>query len=253
MIIMKRVSVVRSFLLMGTGGILFSMSAKAQFKPGTLMLGATVGSIGYSSANSDYTYDDGSAKSTGTRTTTFSTGPQIGVFLTPNLVFGGSLSYSLSHSDATTTNTSTTNVITGSKTTTTTNTINLGPLLRYYFAGLTGRNWFYGQVNGTVGTGSTSSSGSAFTTTTTSTSTGKTNGIFNWNAGASVGMTHFFYKRIGMDFSLGYVYTHAHSDNNNMTYTTKTSNSTITTSTNNYTLNTGTNGVTLGVGFHLFI
>ena len=217
------------------------------------MVGTTVGSIGYSSANSDYGYDVGTAKSIGTNTFTFSTGPQIGVFLTPNLVFGGSLSYTLSHSTATTTNTSAASVVTGSRATTSTNTLSLGPLLRYYFAGLKGNNWFYGQVNGAVGTGTGSSSGSSYATTTTGSSTGKTNGIFNWNAGASLGMTHFFYKRIGMDFSIGYSYSHAHSDNNNITYTTKTSTSTITSATNNYSLNTGTNSISLGVGFHLFI
>jgi hypothetical protein len=250
---MKRAFSIRSFLPVTAIALLFTQPAKAQFKPGTLMVGTTVGSIGYSSANSDYAYDVGTARSTGTNTFTFSTGPQIGVFLTPNLVFGGSLSYTLSHSAATTTNTSAANVVTGSKTTTTTNTVSVGPLLRYYFAGLKSTNWFYGQINGAVGSGTGSSSGTSYTTTTTGSSTGKTNGIFNWNAGASVGMTHFFYKRIGMDFSIGYTYSHAHSDNNNITYTTKTSNSEITSSTNNYSLNTGTNGVTLGVGFHLFL
>lgn len=250
---MKRVRSIRSFLSITIVALFFTLSARAQFKPGILMIGTTVGSIGYSSANSDYGYDVGTAKTTGTNTFTFSAGPQIGVFLTPNLVFGGSLSYTLSHSTATTTNTSATNAITGSKTTTNTNTLSLGPLLRYYFAGLKGNNWFYGQVNGAVGTGTGSSSGSSYTTTTTGNSTGKTNGIFNWNTGASLGMTHFFFKRIGMDFSIGYSYSHAHSDNNNITYTTKTSTSVITSATNNYSLNTGTSTITLGVGFHLFI
>jgi hypothetical protein len=250
---MKSARPIRSFLPIATVALLFTLPAKAQFKPGTLMVGTTVGSIGYSSANSDYGYDVGSARSTGTNTFTFSTGPQIGVFLSPNLVFGGSLSYTLSHSTATTTNTSATNVATGSKTTTNTNTFSLGPFLRYYFAGLKSNNWFYGQVNGAAGTGTGSSSGSSYTTTATGSSTGKTNGIFNWNTGASLGMTHFFYKRIGMDFSIGYTYSHAHSDNNNITYTTKTSTSTITSATNNYSLNTSTNSISVGVGFHLFI
>jgi Outer membrane protein beta-barrel domain len=250
---MKRRLSIHSILPMTVAGLFFTTAAKAQFKPGTLMVGTTVGSIGYSSATSDYGYEVGTARSTGTNTFTFSTGPQVGVFLTPNLVFGGSLSYTLSHSTATTTTTSATNTVTGSKTTTTTNTLSIGPLLRYYFAGLKSNNWFYGQINGAVGPGTGSSSGTAYTATTTSTSTGKTNGIFNWNAGASLGMTHFFYKRIGMDFSIGYSFSHAHSDNNNSTYSTKISNSEITSSTNNYSLNTGTNTVTLGVGFHLFL
>jgi hypothetical protein len=160
---MKRVHSIRSFLSIAIIALFFSLPAKAQFKPGTLMIGTTVGSIGYSSANSDYGYAIGTARSTGTNTFTFSAGPRIGVFLTPNLVFGGSLSYTLSHSTATTTNTSATNTVTGSKTTTNTNTLSLGPFLRYYFAGLKGNNWFYGQVNSAAGTGTGSSSGSSYT------------------------------------------------------------------------------------------
>lgn len=173
--------------------------------------------------------------------------------MTPNLVFGGNLSYSITHTSANTSNTSAANTLTGSGTSSTTNTLSIGPLLRYYFAGLTGKNWFYGQVNGAVGTGTGSSSGSSYTTTTTTSTGGKIDGIFNWNAGGSIGMTHFFYKRIGMDFDIGYSYSHAHSDNDNNTTTIKTSNSTTTNTPNNYSLNTGTNSFTLGVGFHWFI
>ena len=244
---------IRLVLPMAAACLFFASQAKAQFKPGTLMLGTTVGSIGYSDANSDYGYQVGGSRSTGTKTFTFSTGPQVAVFLTPSLVFGGSLSYSLSHSTANTSNTSNTDVASGSNTTSTTNTLSIGPLLRYYFAGITTKNWFYGQVNGAVGTGAGSSSGGSYTTANTTTTGGKIDGIFNWNAGASLGMTHFFYKKIGMDFAIGYSYSHAHSDNDNNTTTVKTSNSTTTTTTNNYSLNTGTNGVTLSVGFHWFI
>lgn len=228
-------------------------SARAQFKPGTLMIGTTVGTTAYTSANSNYDYDGGATRSTNTDTYTFSVGPQIGIFLTPQLVFGGTFSYSLNHNTATTTNTSSADVNTGSKATTTTNTISLGPFLRYYFAGLTTKNWFYGQINGAAGTGTGSSSGSSYATTTTGSSTGKVNDIFNWNAGGSLGMTHFFYKKIGMDFSIGYNYSHSHSQNDNTTYTTKTTTGVITAASNNYALTTGTNGITLGVGFHWFM
>ena len=244
---------IRSILPMAAAGLFFSNQAKAQFKPGTVMLGTTVGSIGYSDANSDYGYDIGGSRSTGTKTFTFSMGPQVGVFVTPNLIFGGNLNYSINHSTANTTNTSATSALTGSKTTTTTNTFSIGPLVRYYFAGLTGKNWFYGQVSGAVGTGTGTSSGSSYSTTTTTSTSGKVDGIFNWNAGASVGMTHFFYKRIGMDFAIGYNYSHAHSNNDNNTTTTKTTGGTTSAAANNYSLNTGTNGLTLSVGFHWFI
>ena len=66
-------------------------------------------------------------------------------------------------------------------------------------------------------------------------------------------MTHFFYKRIGMDVAIGFNHSHVHNyDTNNTNLTNKTTGN-VTESTNNYTLNTGTNGVTFGVGFHWFL
>ena len=46
-------------LLMLFSGLFISMRVHAQFAKGTLMLGTTLGSTGYSSANSDYGYDVG--------------------------------------------------------------------------------------------------------------------------------------------------------------------------------------------------
>lgn len=77
--------------------------------------------------------------------------------------------------------------------------------------------------------------------------------IFTWNAGASLGLTHLFYKRIGMDVALGYLYSHNHNYNINNTNTTNKTSGDLTASANNYTLNTATNGVTFGVGFHWFL
>jgi hypothetical protein len=217
------------------------------------MLGSTIGTTAYSSATSDYGYDNGNARSTGTKTYTLGVGPQLGVFLCPHFVLGGTLAVNVNHSDVNTTNNNANNSSSGTKTVTTTTTFSLGPFLRYYFGDLTARNWFYGQVNGAAGTGAGTSSGNGYATTTTNTTDGKVKSIFNWNAGGSLGMTHFFDKRIGMDVSLGYNYSHAHSDNVNTTNTTNKSTEIVTTTTNNYTLSTGTNGVTLGVGFHWFL
>jgi outer membrane protein with beta-barrel domain len=249
---MKRTKKVSAVVIAAIAGTILSIPARAQFKPGTLMVGTTIGSTAYSSSNSDYTYDNGSGKSTSTNTYTFGIGPQIGVFVSPNVVVGATLSFNLSTGDTKSTTTATNLSTTGSKTNTTTTSVSLGPFLRYYFAGVPGKNWFFMQVNGAAGTGTGSSSGNGYASTTTNTTNGKVTDIFNWNAGGSVGLTHFFYKHIGMDFSLGYSYSHAHSNNANTTYTTKNT-GVITSSTNNYGLSTGTNGVTLGVGFHWFI
>ena len=233
--------------------LVFSLGASAQFSKGTLMLGTTIGITGYSSANSDYDYNAGNTRSTGTQTFSLSVGPQIGVFLTQHLVFCATPSLSLSSSHVSTTNTSAAAIQTGSTTTTPTTAISIGPFLRDYFAMVPGNNWFYAQINGSVGSGSGSSSGNSYTSTSTSSTNGKVSGIVNWNAGASLGLTHFFYKRIGLDVALGYLYSHAHSYNVNNTITTTKSSGDVAQSASDYTLNTGTNGLTFSAGFHWFM
>jgi hypothetical protein len=250
--IMKGFKNVKLAFGIATIASMLCLPASAQFKKGTLMLGSTIGSTAYSSANSDYEYDNGNAKSIATNTYTFGIGPQIGVFITPNVVLGGTLSFNLNNSDVNTTNNDTTST-SGTKTNTTTTTVSLGPFIRYYLSGFSGKNWLYAQINGAAGTGSGNNSGSGYNTTTTNTTGGKVSSIFNWNTGASLGMTHFFYKHIGMDFSIGYNYSHTHSYNVNNTNTTNDITSHVTTTTNNYTLDTGTNGITAAVGFHWFL
>ena len=94
--------------------LVFAIPSNAQFSRGTIMLGTTIGSSAYSSANSDYSYDDGSLKSTGTNTYTFSVGPQVGVFLTRHLVLGATLSYNLNSSHGTSTSTNAGSQVSGS-------------------------------------------------------------------------------------------------------------------------------------------
>jgi outer membrane protein with beta-barrel domain len=233
--------------------VLICLHAEAQFAKGTLMLGTTIGSTGYSSANSDYGYDVGTLKNTGTNTFTFSVGPQAGIFLSPHLVIGATPSFNISNSHVSTTTTNTNDTKTGSTTSTTTTTVTIGPFIRYYFAGVPGNNWFYMQANGAIGTGTGTSSGNSYTTTSMGNTNGKVSDILTWNAGASVGLTHFFYRRIGLDVALGYNYSHVHNYDTNNTYSTNKTSGTVTASTNNYTLNTATNGVTFGVGFHWFL
>ena len=52
----------KSFLLTFSAFVIFSLQTKAQFSKGTIMLGTTIGTTGYSSANSDYGYDVGTLK-----------------------------------------------------------------------------------------------------------------------------------------------------------------------------------------------
>jgi hypothetical protein len=232
---------------------LVSYHANAQFKKGTWMLGTTVGSSAYSSANSDYNYDAGELRSTGTSTFTFSVGPQTGIFLSPRLVLGATPAFNISTSHATNNITNTNNTTSATTTNTTTTTVSLGPFIRYYFSGLSSTTWFYGQVNGAIGSGSGTTTGNSTSTNSVGSTNGKVSDILTWNAGASIGMTHFFYRRIGMDIAIGYNYSHVRNYDLNSTNSTNKTSGTVTETTNNYTLNTATNGITLGVGFHWFL
>ena len=232
---------------------LFSLSVKAQFSRGTVMLGTTVGTTGYSSANSTYDYDAGELRKTGTNTFTFSGGPQVGVFLSNNFVIGATPSIAFTSSNVKTTTDNTNNTVSGSSTTTNTFTISLGPFMRYYFAGIPGNNWFYFQANGSVGTGTGSNSGNSYTSTTTATTNGKESNVFTWNAGGSIGLTHLFFQHVGLDFALGYTYTHNHNYNIANTNTTNKTSGDLTSTSANYTLGTGTSGVTASVGYHWYL
>jgi hypothetical protein len=251
----KKLNVMKKLLIATTSFCLLVLTTKtnAQFSRGTVMLGTTIGSAGYSAATSDYNYDAGEQREAKTNTFTFSVGPQIGFFLSPRLVAGATPSFNISTSHATNNINNTNNTFSNTTTNTTTTTVTIGPFMRYYLSSLKGNNWFYAQVNGAAGAGSGTTDGSSTSSTATGSTNGKVTNIFTWNAGGSLGLTHFFYKRIGMDVALGYNYSHVHNyDINNSTSTNKTSGNT-TSSANNYTLNTATNGVTLGVGFHWFL
>jgi hypothetical protein len=192
---LKMMDMKKITMIMFAAGVFFCMHAKAQFSRGTIMLGTTVGTTGYSSATSDYGYDVGTIKSTGTKTFTFSMGPQIGFFLNPQLVLGATPAFSISNSKVTSNTTNTDASTSGSTTNTTTTTVSLGPFMRYYLSGITGRNWVYVQVNGAVGTGWGTSSGTSYSENAHGNSNGQVGNIFTWNSGASLGVTHFFEKR----------------------------------------------------------
>src|SRR5258707_14490023 len=73
-----------------TGSLLtLALHVSAQFKPGTLMLGSTLGSTTYTSGNSDYSYDNGNTRSISNKAYSLTAGPQLGVFVSPNLGIGG--------------------------------------------------------------------------------------------------------------------------------------------------------------------
>lgn len=228
------------------------IGVSAQFKKGTVMLGTTLGTTSYNSANANYSYDNGTSKTTTTHAYSLGVGPQAGIFLSNNLVLGTSVTFDLNHNTANSVLQETTGAGTGHATKNT-YTFNVGPYLRYYLAPSGANNLFFLDVNGGVGTGSGKTSDKVVTPSETQNSTGDVKNIFNWNAGGGIGLTHLFTRNIGMDVTLGYKYNYAKSDNINDKSVLKTPSETTNTTTNNYHLFDKTNGVALGLGFHWFL
>lgn len=223
----------------------------AQTSKGILFVGTSVGSITYASNNSDFNYADSGFKKTTNHNFGIGINPHLGVFVTNHLVVGGSLGFNIA-SNKTDANSTETNLL-NNNTKTNTFTINAGPFARYYFFNSTpSHNLFFAQLDAKVGTGSGSSSGNGDNVANTFTSTGKISKIFEWNAGGSIGFTHFIQKNIGLDFSAGYTYgMHKDHDLTTTNYTAKSGGATSV-SASTYDLTQHTNNFILGVGFHWF-
>jgi len=235
------------------GGLMaFTIHASAQFQTGTLMVGSTLGTTAYTDGTSNYAFDNGNTRAVSNKAWSLTAGPQLGVFISPNVVIGGTISVT-----ATNTRTNTTNATSGIQSTndanTTNYTIGFGPFVRIYFANQPANNLFYLQIHGSLATGSGTSSGDGASPSSTYQSTGSVSNILNWNAGGIIGITHFFNRHVGMDIGLGYVYTHSQSDNANSTQTVNSNTRNTTTTTNNYKLTNPSNGINLNLGFHWFL
>ncbi len=235
--------------------IVCTAAAHAQIAKGTVLLGTTVGSTSYSSAsdNLDYTSGTNINKSTDTKTYGFNIGPQVGVFLTNHFVLGGTLTYNITSRKTDATTTSTVNTPVTAHTNATNYTLNIGPFIRYYFYNTLSNNLLYVQANTTVGTGNGASSGYGENMNSTYTSDGKVSNIFNWNAGASIGLAHFFGPSVALDVALGYAYTSSKNGTANTTVNTNKNTSNVTVTNNNYDEKTATNGISLGAGFHWYL
>ena len=232
-----------------------AFSASAQFLKGTIFVGPTLGTNSYQSASDNLNYSSGNnqTRTASSKAYALSFGPQVGVFITDHLVVGGAINYSLSVKNTNTSTVLTNNNLLISNAKTNTSTVNAGPFLRYYYFDKLSKTMFYTQLNGTLGTGRGGSSSSGNNNiTSTFQSNGSINGIFSWNAGGSIGLTHFFNDFVGMDFAVGYGYTSITSNYQNVTNTSSNVSEIVTTAPNDYKETLLTHGVTLGLGFHWF-
>jgi hypothetical protein len=226
---------------------------RAQTEKGNMFVGATVGDLSYASQTSDFSFSDGRLRTADQKLTSLEFNPTLGWFVTNHLVFGGGITLKYDHN--TVNNTVTGKQITPTLTSNTANdfTLNVGPFLRYYFFnGQPSSTLFFIQGYGNVGVGSGTSSGSGSSPSSSYTSSGKVSNIFSYDAGGSIGITHFIEKNVGLDVAVGYGYVHEKSTNTEQTITTATGGGTTTTN-NNYDLARHLNGVSFSAGFHWFL
>jgi len=241
---MKKVILPAVFCIISSG--LF-----AQVSKGTLFMGSTIGAANYNSVTNDHDYIDSGFRKTTNNNFGIGLSPQLGVFVNNHLIVGGSIGLNFEHNKQNIQ--STERNLDNQDTKKSTFTINAGPFARYYFFNTSpGSTLFFTQVDARVGTGSGNSSGNGDNTTNTFTTSAKITKIFNWNAGASIGMTHFIQKSVGLDVFAGYNYEHNKSHNTATTNYTSKSDGENSARTVEYDLATHSNNIVLGAGFHWF-
>lgn len=228
------------------------MSANAQIAKGNLFVGTGLGTTTYNFGNYTYTYASGEIRTQDEKEYSLSVTPQIGVFLTDHVVFGGNLNISYTHNegdnsyadDAVLTNNSVTN----------TTVFSVGPFIRYYFFdSKPSKTLFFIQAEAAVGTGAgNTSTSTANTNSSGSTATGTNSGTFIFDGGASLGVTHFISKSIGIDFRVGYTYDYE-SYTTTLNSTSTTASGAVTTTPNSYKASIPENGITLAAAFHFFL
>ncbi len=223
-----------------------------QLSKGTLFVGSSIGNTNYNSITNNYNYIDSGLRKTTNHNFGIGLSPQVGVFVTNHLIVGGSFGLDYTHSKQDIQ--STEGNLISNDTKRNTFTINAGPFARYYFFGTTpGSTLFFTQLDARVGTGSGNSSGSGDNQANTFTSTGKISKIFSWNAGGSIGVTHFTQKNIGLDIYAGYNYGHDKSHNVTATNYASKSGAGNTVTTSDYDLTAHNNNIMFGAGFHWFL
>jgi hypothetical protein len=225
-----------------------AFSAHSQFKKGTKMIGADIGSAMFSSGKTDYSYPNATSGYTANnRNWNLSLSPSIGWFIQDNCVVGGSISLSSS----------------GQKVwieTTTGNTYKednnhntdygLGIFSRYYFSTANSiRPFAHVFIN--AGSGVTKTDGFYYATNFTQTYEGKSSDRFFYNAGLNAGITKMINSTIGIDAFVGYL--HSYSKLTTTTIVTTNDNGTITKPQFEPTQQFNGNGVNIGVGIQVFL
>jgi hypothetical protein len=224
-------------------------NVKGQMTKGNLFMGTTLGAATYNNGNYSYDYSDGNVQKQDDKKYAVTLAPQIGVFVTDHLVFGGSLGFGYNHEDNFITNT-TDGALSHDRTTNNT-TFYLGPFFRYYFFDAAPKKAvFYVQAQASAGTGGGNTSDNYTTTTGSTAATGTINNEFVFMAGGGIGMTYLIDKNIGLDLGVDYLYNYDKYTNNSTTVTT-TGGIAGAGSAGDFKATEPNSGIGISAGFHL--
>ena len=227
-------------------------SVKGQVAKGNLFIGTGLGTTTYNFGTFNYNYSDGNIKSQNEKNYSLDLSPQLGVFLTSHLVFGGTLGLDYQHNKS---NFSSSNdVITSSNVSNNATNFTLGPFLRYYFFNSNPTNtMLFIEGDAALGTGSGSTSETDFERdNSVNLATGNTSSMFIFKAGGSLGVTHMIQKNIGIDFAVGYLYDYEKNTTNLVNQTTTAGGATTSTPLT-YKATMPENGISVSAGFHFMV
>lgn len=232
---MKKIAIVGLVVILAVSSLAFSQNKKGNWLFGTYIGGV---SLGFGNSESNYPPSTALYKY---KSSSFDigVGPDIGYYLTDTLVLGAFLD--LYFYSATSDSSYTGSTATGTDKYSYVGT-NIGPFVRLYFGDNNGKGMPYVQFNAGIAlyplySGTyTPSSGSAYTY--------KYDSYSSWNVGLQIGYEHYLNPFIGLQYYVGYSFSH-------YKYTTAYDYATGTDYT--YTSSNGSHGIDFGVGLQIHL
>lgn len=193
-------------VMIGALALVAAFTVQAQNKKGNLMIGTYVGSGSYSSSNykSTYSYAPATEYKSEYKSFSIGVGPEIGWYITDRLVLGTSLGLSYYHQTSKSSNTTTTNT---SSSKSNSFSFSAGPSARLYFGEKNDKGAPFVWLGANISfypSDNTSYKNDPLTYDYTY----KTKNYVSWGFGPRVGYEHFFNQHVGLQYYIGYTYSH---------------------------------------------
>lgn len=237
------------FVLLCTGAV-----SHAQFKKGTRMAGATIGTALLNTGSAEISYPNITGYTNKATSWSFNFNPNLGWFISENTAVG----FSMTLNPSGTKNTFTEAGSTFQSDKTSQFSTGIGGFVRNYFKSKSAGFLPFGQFSLNLGMNSSSKSGFFYggsgSSAYKSTYDGKSSGDFYSNASFTLGMTKLVTPHTGLDFYAGYTFSYNKSTTKTTTKRDDGNNGTIDqTSESNPTSKFTNHGFQLGVGFQIFL